>query len=40
MKVIITGSEGFIGHALSAALQKRGIEVIVIVLEAPREYIQ
>ena len=28
MKVIITGSEGFIGRALSAALQKRGIEVI------------
>ncbi len=28
MKVIITGSEGFIGHALSLALQKRGIEVI------------
>lgn len=28
MKVIITGSEGFIGSALSLALQKRGIEVI------------
>lgn len=28
MKVIITGSEGFIGRALSSALQKRGIEVI------------
>ena len=28
MKVIITGSEGFIGRALSLALQKRGIEVI------------
>lgn len=28
MKVIITGSEGFIGRALSRALQKRGIEVI------------
>ncbi len=28
MKVIITGSEGFIGHALSLALQKRGIEVV------------
>lgn len=28
MKVIITGSEGFIGKALAAALTKRGIEVI------------
>lgn len=28
MKVIITGSEGFIGRALSIALQKRGVEVI------------
>lgn len=28
MKVIITGSEGFIGRALSLALQKRSIEVI------------
>lgn len=28
MKVIITGSEGFIGRALSIALQKRGITVI------------
>ncbi len=28
MKAIITGSEGFIGRALSLALQKRGIEVI------------
>ena len=28
MKVIITGSEGFVGRALSQALQKRGIEVI------------
>lgn len=28
MKVIITGSEGFIGRALSQALQKRGVEVI------------
>lgn len=28
MKVIITGSEGFIGRALSLALKKRGIEVI------------
>lgn len=28
MKVIITGSEGFIGRALSLTLQKRGIEVI------------
>lgn len=28
MKVIITGSEGFIGSALSLALQKRGIQVI------------
>lgn len=28
MKVIITGSEGFIGSALSQALQKRGVEVI------------
>lgn len=28
MKVIITVREGFIGHALSLALQKRSIEVI------------
>lgn len=28
MKVIITGSEGFIGRALSLVLQKRGVEVI------------
>ncbi|MBJ2189138.1 MAG: SDR family oxidoreductase [Muribaculaceae bacterium] len=28
MKAIITGSEGFIGRALSLALKKRGIEVI------------
>ncbi|MDE7180903.1 MAG: NAD-dependent epimerase/dehydratase family protein [Muribaculaceae bacterium] len=28
MKVIITGSEGFVGHALSLALQKCGLEVI------------
>lgn len=30
MKVIVTGSEGFIGKALTAALKKRGMEVIAI----------
>ena len=37
MKVIITGSEGFIGRALSLALQKRGIEVIGIDRKNGRE---
>ncbi len=37
MKVIITGSEGFIGRALSLALQKRGIEVIGIDRKSGRE---
>ncbi|MCM1333030.1 MAG: NAD-dependent epimerase/dehydratase family protein [Bacteroides sp.] len=37
MKVIITGSEGFIGSALSLALQKRGIEVIGIDRKNGRE---
>ncbi len=30
MKVIVTGGEGFIGKALTAALSKRGAEVIII----------
>ena len=30
MKVIVTGGEGFIGKALTAALKKRGVEVAVI----------
>lgn len=37
MKVIITGSEGFIGRALSLALQKHGVEVIGIDRENGRE---
>lgn len=36
MKVIITVREGFIGRAFSLALQKRGIEIRCIVMEAPR----
>ena len=30
MKVIVTGGEGFIGKALTAALKKRGVQVAVI----------
>ena len=37
MKVIITGSEGFIGCALSQALQKRSVEVIGIDRKSCRE---
>lgn len=34
MKMIVTGGEGFIGKALTAALKKRGVEVAVILSKA------